>query len=199
MVWRVPNVAGLLAWWKTSVLRDRDNCFNNAAQCPALVPFLLKVRHPGFKLYFCWNILNIFDQSQSSGLGEALIHSTDFPAENTIDGHTQGGGFTVHRPSATDDQVRIPDQIQAVHSLCGNDDVFLLNSFGPLRAKEVCLRLVARKQYNPSPGLFQQKLQAFVKKEFAFGIVIVRFRSGRTEYNQYFVLSDSQLISQAGV
>ena len=110
------------------MLRDRNNGIHNTIESRALIRSSpSELARPPFENNLCANIFYFFNKSEPAGLGEVLIDSTDTSPENAVDRDAQCRCFAIHGPPAANDQVRIPDQIQSIHGVFGNDDASFVN------------------------------------------------------------------------
>lgn len=90
------------------------------------------------------HVLNGFDQDEAAFGVELLVHRADGAAKDAVNGHTQRGGFAVHGAAAADDEVGMPDEIEAVENAIGDDGFAVLEPFGPLTTNEITLLPVPR-------------------------------------------------------
>src|SRR5689334_9530041 len=81
------------------------------------------------------NITGRFQQDQTAGLRQVLVHRTCSPAKDAVDRNSQSGGFTIHCSSTTNNQIREPDKVQAIHYMFGDDDLCLFEEGRPLASQ----------------------------------------------------------------
>ena len=100
--------------------------------------------------------------------GAALL--ADRSAEDAVNGHAQGRGFPVHGPATTDDEVRVPHEIQAVEGRVRNDRFFILEPHGPSAPDELTLFVISRQQDDSDPVRATGAVHEPLKEFLAFGI-----------------------------
>src|SRR5262245_56652391 len=69
------------------------------------------------------NLSDRLNHGQAPFVFELAIDCADFAAENAIDSNAEIGRFAIHGATAADDQVGVPEQVQAVDSFLRNNDL----------------------------------------------------------------------------
>ena len=117
--------------------------------CPFSLKFVLAFRllgaSPMHQFDFAGNVCELFDKCQAAVAHQVLIDRADLPAKDAVDGNAQSGGFPIHGPAATDDEVGEPDEIQAVDRVVRNHDTARGDQVSPLLTELLPLPRVARK------------------------------------------------------
>ena len=89
------------------------------------------------------NIPNLLNEGKAAGFGKVFIDRASGPSEDAIDRNPECRRLTIHGSAAADDQVRIPNQIQTIQYVFGNDDSLFINLAVPVRTNKSSLLLVA--------------------------------------------------------
>src|SRR5690349_13149597 len=94
--------------------QDFNDVFHDSLQSGAMVLLRVLGTAAGNEGNLCSNLVDIRDQCEPTLCGEIAVHCSDPTSEDAVHGHAQGSGFSIHCASATDHQVREPNQVEAV-------------------------------------------------------------------------------------
>src|SRR5207249_10767293 len=68
-------------------------------------------------------------------------------AERAVHRHVERSRLAVHGAPAADDQIGMPDQVEAIERGAGNPDPAVREEIGPASAQRIRLLVVARKRH----------------------------------------------------
>jgi len=94
---------------------------------------------------FPLHVLDALEEYQTIAVAEILVHRANLAAEGAVDGHAQGSGLSIHRTAATDHQIGMPNQIQAIDDLMWDAYLPICEKSRPMIPQMSSLLIIPRK------------------------------------------------------
>src|ERR1700674_4077426 len=113
-------------------LSNGNNCFRNTAKSgTALREISASVLSP-LQNNFRMDIFHALDKHEAAVAHKVAVHGANLASKDGIDGHAQGRGLSIHSSAPADYKIGLPDQIQSVQDMLGDDNLALRYPISPL-------------------------------------------------------------------
>jgi hypothetical protein len=121
------------------------------------------------------------DSTIISGPGtEVQIDCADCASEDAIDRYAERRRLAVHCPASTNNEVRVPNEIQAIESGVGDDGFVVLEPGRLAVSDEFALFVVAGEKDDSDSRRIARAIHESLEEFFTFSVVVVGLRSRRT-------------------
>ena len=114
-----------------------------------------------------------FDEDETVLVAELAVHRAGRAAENAVNRHAHGGRLAVHRAAATDDEIGVPDEVEAIDDSWRNYEVRVSEPLWIAAAQFRLLARVAGQQHRFDSRAIQRPPHESCEQQLRFRIVIV--------------------------
>ena len=142
------------------------------------------------------NLIGARQQHHTPLLGEVAVDGPDAAAKDAVDRHAEGCCFAVHRAAATDDEVGVPHEVEAVDRRGRNDHLAAGKQGRPPRRHDGTLLGIAGQHHDLHVLGTREHCHHRIEQQFGFGVVVVRFRGGWAHGHHDVIGAEAELAGQ---